>query len=105
MTTYFTSSGPKRGPWLYRDAKLSGAIGVLQVRDNRMPIGMALGLRWTDEGIALWELTVRGVKLPGRWIVVDGLPIAAEKKTTIFRMTSVQRRSRKRWFPRTVKTL
>ena len=34
-----------------------------------------------------------------------GLPIATEKKTTIFGMTVVQRRSRERWFLRTAKHL
>jgi hypothetical protein len=34
-----------------------------------------------------------------------GVPIATEKKTTIFKMTVVQRRYRKRLFPRTAKLL
>jgi DNA invertase Pin-like site-specific DNA recombinase len=33
-------------------------------------------------------------------LIQDGVPIATEKKPTIFRMTIVQRPSRKRWFPR-----
>jgi hypothetical protein len=37
--------------------------------------------------------------------IYDGLPIAMEKKPTIFRMTVVQVRYRKRWFPRTAKPL
>ena len=68
---YYTNIGPKRGPYLYRDAKYAGAIGVLRARDDHMPIGMAIPGRWDDDGAALWKLTVHGVELEGLWVVVD----------------------------------
>jgi hypothetical protein len=46
------------------------AIGVLQARDEPMPIGMALSVGWGADGAALWKLTVHGAEVPGRWIVV-----------------------------------
>ena len=36
-----------------------------------MPIGMALGGDWTDDGVATWRLIVKGVELPGLWVVID----------------------------------
>jgi hypothetical protein len=36
-----------------------------------MPIAIANCRTWDDEGLADWELTVRGEKLSGRWIIVD----------------------------------
>jgi hypothetical protein len=27
--------------------------------------------RWTDDGVALWRLTVRGAELPGLFVVID----------------------------------
>jgi hypothetical protein len=36
-----------------------------------MPIGMAPGARWRDDGAALWRLTVHGAEVPGLWVVID----------------------------------
>jgi hypothetical protein len=69
MPTYFTNVGPKAGPILRRHGR--GDIGVLGSPDNKMPIAMALGAGRTDDGIAIWRMTVRGAEVPGRWIVVD----------------------------------
>jgi hypothetical protein len=69
MATYFTNVGPKSGPVRERDGR--SAIGVLVSRDNNMPIGMALGTGRTDDGLAIWRLTVRGAEVPGRWVIVD----------------------------------
>jgi hypothetical protein len=66
--SYFTDVGPKSGPFLYRDA--IGAIGVQESRDDHWPIGMALCTGWGAGGVALWKLTVGGVDVPGKWIVV-----------------------------------
>ena len=71
MPIYFTNNGPKKGPWLYRDSKFAGAVGVLESPDKHMPIGMALGKGWRDDGAATWKLTVHGAELPGLWVVVD----------------------------------
>jgi hypothetical protein len=68
MATYFTNCDPESGPILDRDFPL--AIGVL-AEGELMPVGMALGAGGTDDGPAIWRLTVHGADVPGRWIIVD----------------------------------
>ncbi len=51
-------------------------IGVYLTRDPEpdrphMPIGMAMGGDWDNQGRATWRLTVGKVGLPGLWVVVD----------------------------------
>jgi hypothetical protein len=31
---------------------------------------MALEVGWGEGGVSIWKLTVHGVEIPGRWIVV-----------------------------------
>ena len=69
MPTYLSKVGPKSGP--VRDRDNQGAIGVLGSPGNNMPIGMALGAGRTEDGLAIWRLTVRGAEIPGRWIIAD----------------------------------
>jgi hypothetical protein len=45
---------------------------VLESPDKDMPIGMAFENGRTDEGLAVWRLTIRGEKVPMLWIIVDG---------------------------------
>jgi hypothetical protein len=59
-----------KGPVKYRD--VIGSIGVLESPDNHMPIGIAFCRTWDENGLAVWELTVREEKLAGQWIIVDG---------------------------------
>jgi hypothetical protein len=72
---YFTTSGPKRGPILWRDHY--DAIGVYEFPSTdtehvSMPIGMALGDRWDYQRRQLYRLTLKkGGDLPGVWLVVD----------------------------------
>ncbi len=66
---YFTDVGPRSGPLRPRDGY--DAIGVLQARDNHMPIGMALASSWDNEGRSLYRLIVHGAEVPGRFVVVD----------------------------------
>jgi hypothetical protein len=66
---YFANIGPRSGPILGRHRFV--AIGVLQAPDDRSPIGMALAIGRADHEVEVWELTVRGVEQPGRWVVVD----------------------------------
>jgi hypothetical protein len=54
---------------IYNGALL--AFRVLSTRHGRKMIGAALNAGQDDAGTALWELTIRGVKLPGRWTVID----------------------------------
>jgi hypothetical protein len=67
--SYYSSSGPRVGPYLLREAPRS--IGVMEVPDDRTPIGMAAAAGRDEDGVALWRLTVRKVELGCRWIVVD----------------------------------
>jgi hypothetical protein len=48
-----------------------GSIAVLEAPDKFMPIGVANCQTHDENGLAVWELTVRGVKLPGQWVIVD----------------------------------
>jgi hypothetical protein len=66
---YFTAAGPERGPLLYRDAP--DTIGVLEALRESKPIGRALSSGWDPDRVAVWQLTVHGEDVPGRWIVVD----------------------------------
>jgi hypothetical protein len=69
MPTYYSNAGPAPGPVFYR--ALPDSIGVLQAPDDHMPVGMALAGGWTEDGLAMWRLTLHGVTVPGRWIFVD----------------------------------
>jgi hypothetical protein len=66
---YFANIGPRSGPILGRHRFV--AIGVLQAPHDRASIGMALAMGRADADVEVWELTVGGVELPGRWVVVD----------------------------------
>jgi hypothetical protein len=65
---YYTDCFGK-GPVKYRDVICS--IGVLESPDNHMPIGIANCRTWDEHGLAIWELTVKGEKFPGRWVIID----------------------------------
>jgi hypothetical protein len=67
---YYTNIGPRSGPILGRHRLV--AIGVLRAPNGLTPIGTALAIGRDDDEVELWELTVRGVAEPGRWIEVDG---------------------------------
>jgi hypothetical protein len=67
---YFANVGPKTGPVKYRDLP-TGSIGVLESRDNHMPIGQAMCRTWDEQGRGVWVLTIRGHELPGRWVIID----------------------------------
>ena len=66
---YFTNAGPERGPLRY-DA-VPGAIGVLEVLDRPIGIGLALRVGVDATGSALWELVIDDALVPGRWVAVD----------------------------------
>jgi hypothetical protein len=66
---YYTNIGPRSGPILCRHG--FHAPGVLRARDDHAPIGLALPVGRDDDPVELWRLTVHGVELPGRFIVVD----------------------------------
>jgi hypothetical protein len=65
---FFTSTGPRSGPFLRRDDRL--AIDVLRSPDDFAPIGTARLAGCTDGGIAIWEISLADAKVPGRWIVL-----------------------------------
>ena len=70
-TTYFTTSGPTKGPFLWRDAWGTSVV-VLESRHNRTPVGLATPVGVAAGGAATWRLIVRGEAVGGRWIVVAG---------------------------------
>jgi hypothetical protein len=69
LGTYYANVGPLRGSAMYRDTP--PVAGVLESPENPTLIGQAVETGWTENGVALWRLTVRGVALPGRWSIVD----------------------------------
>jgi hypothetical protein len=67
--SYFTNISTKGR---IRYGKFPFAISVIESPDSYMPIGMAFETRETDAGLAIWRLTVRGAKVAGRFVVIDG---------------------------------
>jgi hypothetical protein len=68
-TRYFTNISTKGK---VRYGKFPFAISVLESPDNHIPIGMADSVASTDAGLAVWRLTVHGVKVRGRYVLIDG---------------------------------
>lgn len=66
---YFANSGPFTGP--LRSASGYYAIGVLQARETRTPIGVALAAGQDPNGQALWRLSIETIDLPGLYVVID----------------------------------
>jgi hypothetical protein len=69
MTPRYFAHITAAGPIRYR--QVPDAIGVLEAPDHPMPIGRAFAVGWTDGGLAVWRLTVRGAEVPGRWVIID----------------------------------
>jgi hypothetical protein len=67
---YYTNACT-RGRVRYRQL-VASAIGILESPENNVPIGMAFHDGRSTDGLALWRLKVRGVDVPGRWIIIDG---------------------------------
>jgi hypothetical protein len=65
---YSTNAGRKSGPILCGDDY--DAIDVFRDPDNHTPIGTARPVGRTEGGIVIWEITIRGAGVPGRWIVL-----------------------------------
>ena len=80
MATYYANVGPVRGSAMYRDTPPTA--GVLESPDNPTPIGQAIETGWTENGVALWRLTVQGAAVPGRWSIIDRQFIPQFKSTT-----------------------
>jgi hypothetical protein len=80
---YYANVGPVKGPLRYRD--VPGSIGVLEAPDKPMPIGQAMCKTWDEQGRAVWELTIGGHQLPGRWVIVDRQfhPVKSDGGTSI----------------------
>jgi hypothetical protein len=52
--------------------ELSNAFGVHDSPAPCLPVGVGFEVGRTEEGLALFRLTVRNVGVPGRFILVDG---------------------------------
>jgi hypothetical protein len=65
---FFTTAGPRSGPILWRDD--GAAIDVLRSPKDLAPIGTARPAGRTEGGLALWEIVLEVVAVPGRWIVL-----------------------------------
>jgi len=60
-----SASGP------VREGRFPFTIGVHDAPDNFLPIGMASSVGWTEDGLAVWMLTVHDADVPGRSVIVD----------------------------------
>jgi hypothetical protein len=65
---YLTNIGPESGPILWR--RDHGDIDVLKGTGKGAPIGTATPVGFTESGIAVWDIFIRGEVVPGRWIVL-----------------------------------
>jgi hypothetical protein len=45
---------------------------VLEAPGKYPTIGTAFGTGWSETGLQLWRLVVRGEELPGRFVIIDG---------------------------------
>ena len=79
MGTYYANVGPVRGSAMYRDTP--PAAEVLESPDTK-PIGQAVEAGWTENGVALWRLMIRGVVVPGLWSIIDRQFIPQFKSAT-----------------------
>jgi len=66
---YSASLGPRRGPLVYNEALL--AMRVSRTWRGRGTMGTAVCVGRDEAGVALWELSIGTVELPGRWVVID----------------------------------
>jgi hypothetical protein len=66
---YYASIGPRRGPLIYNEALI--ALRVTKTWRGRGTIGATLCVGRDETGVALWELSVGKVEVPGRWVVID----------------------------------
>jgi hypothetical protein len=62
---YISATGP------VRYGQIPGSLGILDAPDHPMPIGLASGVGWDGDGLAVWRLTIKGVEVPGRWAIID----------------------------------
>jgi hypothetical protein len=53
--------------------RFSFSIGVNPSPNDHTPIGSAFKVGRTDRGFALWASKVRGIDVPGRYVVFDGV--------------------------------
>jgi hypothetical protein len=67
--SYYTNIGDRGA---VKHNKVSYSIGVLESPHGGLPIGVANCVGEDVNGLAIWELTVRGERIPGRWLIVDG---------------------------------
>jgi hypothetical protein len=56
----------------WQSAASNCSIGILEELDKFMPIGVANCKTWAENGRAIWELVVRGGRIPAQWVVVNG---------------------------------
>src|SRR5262249_15364951 len=67
--SYFATTGPTPGRIRGRRRLVAG--GALGAPDDRARVGVALADGRADYEVEVWALTIHGVELPGKWVVVD----------------------------------
>ncbi len=74
---YYTTAS-KKGRVRY--GQISATIGVGESDGFPMPVGQASQVGRSDEGVAFWQLNVRGAIVPGRFIIVDGAFVEVDER-------------------------
>jgi hypothetical protein len=54
---------------------------VLEALDEPMSIGLASERCPTEQGLAVWSLSVHGADVPGRWVIGDQLFVPVKAAT------------------------
>ncbi len=75
MTRYFahiSAAGP------VRYGRIPGSIGVLEARNQPMPIRMESEAGEDFDGLVVWRLRIKGLEVPGRWVIIDRRFVAVE---------------------------
>jgi hypothetical protein len=71
---YFANASPA-GRVFYH--QLPSGIGVTDLPGEHAPIGSASEVGQTQNGEALWSLRVHDADVPGLWVIVDRMFMAA----------------------------
>jgi hypothetical protein len=75
MTQYYTSALSRVRVHL---GQVPFAVGVFESPDHARQIGIAMVGGRTGDGLVQWCLEVRGIPVPGAFVIVDGAFVQVE---------------------------
>ena len=56
-------------------------VGVLESPKDHIPIGIAREIGSGETNTPVWSITIRGVTMPGRFVIIDGEFMQIEART------------------------